>query len=189
MNRYKFRGKSLKTGEWAYGFYQEYDGRAYIKSINAGTRFGCGAEVDPNTVGQYVGLPDKNAKEIYEGDVLRHPGKAVSGAVPAPGVVEYKDGRFQADFRISPNMTRNCHLTSQMEIIGNIHDSFEAIAESREKGERRRWLEGLRVDPDPLNLDIDCAYCPCGERVQIFPRTDDTLVEKFIDEHFGHSGK
>lgn len=67
MTKIKFRGKSLRTGEYHYGYYSECpvgNGRTatYITGKNLDTWV-----VDPDSVAQFVGY-DQDGEEIYSDD-------------------------------------------------------------------------------------------------------------------------
>lgn len=80
MREILFRAKRKDNGEWVQGFYFErirnYAGlktvkHCYIKYESWDEGF-ITYEVVPETVGQFIGLMDKNGKRVFEGDVVRY---------------------------------------------------------------------------------------------------------------------
>ena len=70
---------------------------------------------------QFTGLQDKNKKNIYEGDVLR-----------AHGIVAWNDVEHRwSAIDLNWNDRREWHdidyLTSEFEVIGNIHENPELL--------------------------------------------------------------
>ena len=121
MRKIKFRGKQIYTGEWVFGYFSMNDenGKCYITNQ---TKAG-GAhpwQVIPETVGQFIGLRDKNQKEIYEGDII----KFLWDKKTCIDVIKFSAPMF------SPSNSVRWSLQKD-EIIGNIHDNPELIHDQK----------------------------------------------------------
>ena len=135
MREILFRGKQLGNGEWVegdlrHGGYFLNDPSVYICVPFADTIMNC--PVDPNTVGQYTGMKDKNGKRIFEGDILE--GRDFEEE-DGYGVVEWDDGAWEVISEGNWLGTfHNNYNSFELEVIGNIHDNPELMEGGRSDG-------------------------------------------------------
>lgn len=126
MREHKFRGKSLDNG-WVYGDLVT----ASSPHITIWTQQGNRVEVIPETVGEFIGLTDKNGVEIYTGDYLRckqYIGGNLVDYRYELGYVEFVYGAFglhrkQGFYRPFKDWLEDYEL----EIIGSIYDNSSLL--------------------------------------------------------------
>ena len=133
MREILFRGKTKVYNKWVYGWYcgkiLNHDMHSTEESsqiIDDKTLYWHTCE--PDTVGQFTGLTDKNGKKIFDGDVVLYPWNDQDN--PEIFTIKFKDGQFIAspvketedywDFMVGG-------YSKEMEIIGNIHDNPELL--------------------------------------------------------------
>lgn len=141
MREILFRGKSIMRGEWIYGYLNQHrgnirydcdcepiaDGCYYINDwqakIDTGM-YGQDYKVDPNTVGQFTGLTDKNGVKVFEGDIVRY------GDTIHRVVFEQRNGTayFGLVYAACETLPFGHYQDlKQIEVIGNIYDNPELL--------------------------------------------------------------
>lgn len=130
-----FRGKRMDNGEWVYGDYHKFTCTT-SGIIPTPTHYIMGTDVnfrgqiwvDPDTVGQYTGLDDKNGVKIFEGDIVHIHDLIFKYGDPHHefnGYVDFANGSF-----VILGINEVVHyrwLDYDITVIGNIYDDPEIL--------------------------------------------------------------
>jgi uncharacterized phage protein (TIGR01671 family) len=126
MREILFRGKTY-SDKWVYGYLLKgsMDNDFYIQENVGGTPFW----INPETVGQFTGLTDKNknGKKIFEGDIVKFEHPAYEEEII--GVVDWEENEVGFVIRLKEEYEIIGYSSEFYQVIGNIQDNPELLGE------------------------------------------------------------
>ena len=149
MREILFRGKCISydndlNGKWIYGQlvirtdHDDGDDKYFIcesghQFIRCRSKMPCTYKVDPETVGQYIGLKDNAGRKIFEGDIVRYYSDIKDMFVGSPGVVRYGEFNCSCCNGVYGWYVEDGDIRDILDnrIIGNIHDNPELLEAER----------------------------------------------------------
>lgn len=137
MREIKFRGKRIKNGEWVYGSLVQWpNGAAAILASKDGYSAVWKQIVNPDTVGQYTGLKDRNGTDVWEGDIVKTPlldpifGDVLSDAFDNVAI-SFHNGSFVVAYYNGRHKIYLQDLYDKIEVIGNIYDNPDLLEDGK----------------------------------------------------------
>lgn len=121
MRDIEFRGKRTDDGEWVYGNLVRGCDEQYAYIVEFGNKELCRnyVDIDPETVGQYTGLADKNGTKIFEGDIV----KRFWFGKMCIYQIDYDNGLASFIGRAGMKYTTFDYDSTEFEVVGNIYDN------------------------------------------------------------------
>lgn len=139
MREIKFRGYNPHNNQWYYGDLCHKDNKLYIvcDSIDSCdiVSYKKMFEVETESVGQFIGLKDKNGAEIYEGDICTD-GKTLFTIFWSPGgfCIESNPKSFGYGYQSNSNPSEPlAHkqvaswFETNFELVGKIYENSELL--------------------------------------------------------------